>query len=302
MAEFNRDIERLPEKVDATLLIDNAATRSARVRDIAALFSNADQLATLNQSRMLTSLRSGYVLILMAGLSFITYADLYSQPYMIQLYVCFMAALLLVFRIEAFFGWQRKYLDYRALAEALRVQFYWAMAGVTMDRAHHFAHDSFHERREMQLGWIRNVMRVASLKSDALLSDASTQDVEHVVQSWIRDPEMGQSHYYERKSAERQRHHRTTRMMETTSMIIVMTVAVALIFREGGSLLTDVLIALVGFIPFVMAVRQNYAHRMAEKELIGQYQYFRRIFTSADALLARTTRDDTRQQILRALG
>ena len=62
--------------------------------------------------------------------------------------------------------WQRKYLDYRTLAEGLRVQFYWAAAGVTSGNVSKFAHDNFLQMQDTELGWIRNVMRVAGTECD----------------------------------------------------------------------------------------------------------------------------------------
>ena len=59
---------------------------------------------------------------------------------------------------------------------------------------------------------------------------------------------------------------------------------------------------LVGFVPVIVAVRQNYAHRTAEKELISQYQYFHRIFSNAAQLILRTGKYHTKKEILRALG
>ena len=59
-----------------------------------------------------------------------------------------------------------QYLDYRTLAEGLRVQFYWAAAGVTSGNVTKFAHDNFLQMQDTGLGWIRNVMRVAGIECD----------------------------------------------------------------------------------------------------------------------------------------
>jgi hypothetical protein len=60
-------------------------------------------------------------------------------------------------------GWHRKYLDYRALAEGLRIQSYWRRAGISLTRDHAFAHDDFLQKQNVELGWIRNVMRASGL-------------------------------------------------------------------------------------------------------------------------------------------
>ncbi len=61
-------------------------------------------------------------------------------------------------------AWHRKYLDYRALAEALRVDFFWEMAGVRKEFEGEFAHESFLQKQDIDLQWIRNAMRAVSLQ------------------------------------------------------------------------------------------------------------------------------------------
>ena len=81
--------------------------------------------------------------------------------------------------------WQRKYLDYRALAEGLRVQSYWRRAGIVDLHSPVFAHDNFMQKQDVELGWIRNVMRSASL--EGLLDPAATgpEQVDAVIREWI---------------------------------------------------------------------------------------------------------------------
>ena len=90
-------------------------------------------------------------------------------------------------------------------------------------------------------------------------------------------------------------------------MISFVIVLVAGVVLAGGSDRIDdttgnLLIALMGLFPFVFAVRQNYALRMAERELVAQYQHNQRIFTNAARLLQGTSEREAQQEILRALG
>ncbi|MFI4970531.1 MAG: hypothetical protein ACHP7D_10015, partial [Lysobacterales bacterium] len=50
------------------------------------------------------------------------------------------------------------------------------------------------------------------------------------------------------------------------------------------------------------AVREAYAYRKADKELIKQYRFMRRIFANARAALDRTHDAAAQREILRALG
>ncbi len=106
-------------------------------------------------------------------------------------------------------SWQRKYLDYRTLAEGLRVQFYWAAAGVTSGSVSKFAHDNFLQMQDTELGWIRNVMRVAGMECD-VAPNLDPRGVEFAVAEWIGDDKSGQLGYYRKKSAQRIVEHEST--------------------------------------------------------------------------------------------
>ncbi len=55
-------------------------------------------------------------------------------------------------------GLQDRFQDYRALAEGLRVEFYWRLA-----RVRESVYDHYLARQEGELDWIRNAMRAARL-------------------------------------------------------------------------------------------------------------------------------------------
>lgn len=304
MVEFNHDSASISVSDTSGLIessdIDSAA--KAGTESMEKLFQLSDQLAQKYQRVMFRALRLAYSFVALAALSFIVYADLYSERLMVYLYVILVGVVLVIFKVEEKLSWQRKYLDYRALAEALRVQFYWSLAGVQMRRRFHFSHDSFHERRDLELGWIRHVMRYASLEADNNLHRRSAEQTESVIDSWIRDPAQGQLTYYQRKAGESRVKTNRTQIVETASMLIVVLLAVTIVSLSEDSFLKNLLIASAGFLPIIAAIRQNYAHRTSERELMGQFHYFSRIFANADQLLQRTGNVETRREILRALG
>jgi hypothetical protein len=64
----------------------------------------------------------------------------------------------------------------------------------------------------------------------------------------------------------------------------------------------DPLIVLMGVLPLIAAVREAYAHKKAEKELIKQYRFMERIFFNARDELDSAKSDRDRKAILKALG
>jgi hypothetical protein len=64
----------------------------------------------------------------------------------------------------------------------------------------------------------------------------------------------------------------------------------------------DWLLVLMGILPLIAAVREAYAHKKAERELIKQYQFMGRIFSNARRKLDNARNDAEQRAVLRALG
>jgi hypothetical protein len=269
-----------------------------------AVFMAADWLAIHFQAKFTRALRGVYVLAALMGLAFIAYSDLRAQPVMVYLFLGFFFAGALIHRIGERRAWHRKYLDYRALAEGLRVQCYWVAAGVLADRVTKFAHDNFLQKQDVELGWIRNVMRYTGRLGD--ISPPSSAGVAFARREWVGDPHPGngQLAYYQRKAQERVAlGRRTARIGAFCLWSGIATAAVLAAFgnrmEEGWR---DLLIVLMGVLPLTVAIREAYAQKRAEKELIKQYVFMARIFSNARRQLENTDSDATRRKILKALG
>jgi hypothetical protein len=146
--------------------------------------------------------------------------------------------------------WHRKYIDYRALAEGLRVQRCWRRAGVTTINPSVFAHDHFMQKTDLELGWIRNVMRVPSMER---IGDAPVPDwaLESVIADWIGEIGVGgQLDYYNRKTDQRARMQRSTSALGQASLWLSFGTVVFLAFFQDllGSNLTSLLLAIWRFV------------------------------------------------------
>ena len=73
---------------------------------------------------------------------------------------------------------EARYLDYRALAEACRVQYFWKQAGVSACAADHFLRD---QRDELE--WLRQAVRTTELMPGHLALDANR--IDKVGRDWI---------------------------------------------------------------------------------------------------------------------
>jgi hypothetical protein len=305
--EFSHEAMQHAQEIDAEKYplykAEQADQLPPGVDDINFLFCIADWLAIRYQKKVLFALRATHLLAFFMGLMFILYSDFETWSW-------YMFAFLLFFLVSAGVqhqartqGWHRKYLDYRTLAEGLRVQFYWAVAGIRNESESKFTHDNFLQTQDPELGWIRNVMRVAGTRCD-VSPGANVSGLDFVLREWIGDATSGQLGYFAMKSTDRIRRNRITERLGRLSLLT--SIGVVLLFVAFGSVLAESwktpLMVFMGAMLLLYAIRQGYAYATAEKDLIKQYEFMLRLFENARRRLDNTDDPTEQRQILQALG
>lgn len=306
-SEFSRDATKFADHIETSQTKMGDVARSDRLlaglQDIERLFGTADWLAIHYQRKALQTLRMSHLLAFVMGFLFILYSDLGAQQIFLLAFLVFFLVAAGLQYFENRQGWRRKYLDYRALAEGLRVQYYWAAAGVTSDNRSKFTHDNFLQTQDPELGWIRNVMRVSGIRCDAA-TNPDQAGFDSVIRAWIGDAKSGQLGYYRKQLNHLVRHHRTTERLGQLSLLT--SIVIVAVFVVGGSALpfhlNDPLTVVMGAALLLYAVRHAYARSVGEKELIKQYEFMLRIFESASRRLEKAEDLAEKRLVLRALG
>ena len=237
-------------------------------------------------------------------MGYLSYTDLQSTPLIIGGIIGLMLFAVVNNALAVRGSWQRKYLDYRTLAEGLRVQFYWAAAGVTSGSVSKFAHDNFLQMQDTELGWIRNVMRVAGMECDVAPNLEPRGVRVRACEEWIGDDKSGQLGYYRKKSAQRIVEHEATLRIGRLGIWTTIIALTALLF-VGSQLSDDVrtpVVYLMGVVLLMVGIRQSYAKTTAEAELIKQYEFMYRIFRNARRRIDDADNDGDKRRILKILG
>jgi hypothetical protein len=265
---------------------------------------SVDAMAVHYQRRMLGAMRAIHALAVLMGLSFLLYSDLGAPDWMLWVFLLFFVVGLQIAITAHRRDWHRKYIDYRALAEGLRVQSFWRRAGLSMTGDPEFAHDNFMQKQDVELGWIRNVMRQVGLLPLPASSDPA-QAVDEVIEDWVGRPgSSGQLAYYERKAALRERHHLRTQALGAACLWTGIGISLFLALFHGGlgNASRNLLVTTMGALSLIAAVREAYAYRKADKELVKQYRFMHRIYRNARIALDATQSIQAKREILRALG
>lgn len=271
----------------------------------AQLFNIADRLAIHFQRRVNRSLLAIHTLAVMMGLVFLVYSE-YSVPrYVLWVFLALFFAGVALHTTGNRRQWHRKYLDYRALAEALRVQLYWNLAGVVEARSVAFAYENFLQKQDVELGWIRHIMRVASThRAGGAEPDAAW--VPWVIDHWVgtAGSGKGQLAYYSSREVRNSVNYRRTEFLGAACLWA--GIAVAIFLATAGGYFSvqqqQVLLVLMGILPLIAGIRDTISHKRAEKELIKQYRFMARIFSNARRLLDAPTSTAFQRRVLKALG
>jgi hypothetical protein len=309
LVQYGHDRKRFAEAIESqsySLLSGLEELKvPAEIEEVDRKFGAADWLAIYYRKRVSAGLLATHMLAVLMGLAFIVYSEFEGMDWLVLVFLALFFCGVGLFLWSERRQWHRKYLDYRALAEGLRVQLYWLMSGVVDTSSIEFAYDNFLQKQDVDLGWIRHVMRSVSLAQDRE-DRPDTSWVDWVITNWVGRPGDldGQLAYYQYKSTIKEKAFRRTELLGNISLWLGISLAVVLYAASGrlGQNQHQVLLVLMGVLPLFAAVRSAYSHQKADKELIKQYRFMSRVFGNAHRLLKETHDIDMKRQVLRALG
>jgi hypothetical protein len=166
-------------------------------------------------------------------------------------------------------------------------------------------YDSFLQKQDVDLSWIRHAMRGTGLLRDEDFLPVPAW-LQWVVRHWIGDAQGrgGQLEYFRRGGELRERAYRWTTRLGDGALLAGLGGAAVLLFAGTrlGSGSQQALMLGMGLLPLLAGIREAYSHKKADKELIKQFRFMQRLFASCRERLSRA-RDDTEvRQLLLALG
>jgi hypothetical protein len=293
---FNAEVAALepdgvPEQALASLFEGPGGHAIAAARESASvsapywceLYKLADAVAQVGQRRFIRDWRvllgTGFGAIVV----FEVFAHLYAHWPLLVVYATAFAFALYWFLYARRYEHQERFLDYRALAESLRVAIYWKLAGIATSVAE--AHPI---KQPSELAWVKIVLRTLDLLhavKQAPAVPATIAAQETVRELWVN----GQKSYFERTSW---RNHRTAEMLETRSLLALLSspvigaaLALWMGFGHPPEIGEHVLIVLMGILGGLAAVVAGYTEKLAHHAHARQYDRMRMLFAQALALI-----------------
>lgn len=205
--------------------------------------------------------------------------------------------------------WQDRHQDYRALAEGLRVEFFWRLGGVSTSVA-----DNYLRKQRSELDWIRIAVRNLSERA-ATLSDVASEPatcLALVREHWVQN----QSRYFARAAHrddhELERYERGIKGLIVASPLIALATALVGVipsplgeWMHHQPLVHKLLIIAVFVLAGVAGVLHTYVDKRALSQHSKQYERMATLFGLADQRLTKRLAEqrwDEARLILLELG
>ena len=283
----------------ARALLPDIDSRPAGGRTLAYAFAAADLLARHYQKITRVMLRLTLACAATLALIFELYAEIVHSRLLPAAYLAAFASLTVILLWQGRRDVQGRYLDYRALAEGLRVQFYWRLAGL-----HESASSSYLRKQADELRWIREALRAA-----AALPPPDTAHPELAIEHWVG----GQADYYaDRAHSQRHRLHVLERRSRFFLGAGLLATSLVVVFWDQLETLPTWhrwIVVLMGLAPIAAALWEAYAERLGLRTQVNQYARFAGIFRRAKRFAERLERHPGRHDrhhalvaLLRELG
>jgi hypothetical protein len=268
-------------------LQDGLPALAPELQRIAQLFAIADELAIRFQRRSKRAIKLLFLLAFGGIAAFEAYAhmDLAAAvvPYVLLTLLAYGLYLWVTSR-----GFDDKHLDYRALAEAWRVQFYWRLSGVAAAPAEYCLRYRLPESE-----WVRTVLRAADLQRPSAASPAATEAaaLPLVVDRWVR----AQYDFFTR-AEQRDEHHleqlewraKVFARLSFAGVILFVVLSTAELFEVGPELTEGqhhMIVVAIAVLAAAAAMIHGYIEKLALAAQVKRYQRMRRLFQSALRLL-----------------
>jgi hypothetical protein len=204
----------------------------------------------------------------------------------------YMAAFIAIFTLYpvAILGQhQERFLDYRALAEALRVTVFWRLGGIEG------AADAYPIKMPRELAWVKTCLLMQELLDKATPAGAAPTLLNRASYDWIRRIWIkGQFDWFTEKALT---HFKAARLWARWSTAFLFVVAAftaglfALVLREAtvhGEPIHDLFLFAMGILPGIAAIFVGYSEKLAFDAQARQYDRMAEVFGQADAILPPT--------------
>lgn len=311
---FNRDALRLAPELAARretsrtdLLPEDEATQlTPGLRAVRDAYGLADALALHFQRRTYGALAALFWGVFGVAVLFTVYGYLWKNLSVLVGYLVALGTVNLLWYVVKRRDYQNKFQDYRTLAEGLRVQFFWGLAGLQCSVT-----TSYLRKQRSELEWIRNALRAVSMWLAGIASPFDehkgpdgARRLRLLLRYWVEP----QNDYFAKAARRDEATHALLRVLTKTFFAMSLgfsAIAAASFLAKQGTLaawfpsvrlltswleanhwVNETLTALMALAAVTAALLHNYAEKRALSEHAKHYARMSMLFASAKVRLS----------------
>jgi len=267
--KFNAESEKLKKEEIEESRKDLADRASDKEKFVSYIFAKADVLAKRYKKAWQISNMFLIALGLLTTLIFVIYF-LINNNYLLLIYGILFTLFAIFFKfLNVFRGYHQKYVDYRVLAEGLRILFFMRMAGL-----HEYPEDYYLKKHRINFRWGRDIMRSANIFDPQPDPDFST-----IEKYWINT----ELDFYRTKVSENNRKLRIYKNLSLaffSSSILMILITIVFVFMNIDNYLI-ILFSLITVLPVISGAFETYVSRNAFTYNSKQYSIMKDIFERA---------------------
>lgn len=315
---FNKDA--VEQSKEYLFPIEKQGGLSEGLKNILDVFGNADALAQQNQKPVHHAIMILPISVVLAFFFFGAFDELWSKSFVLLLFPVILGFGYLYFRKINKKNHETKYLDYRVLAEGLRVQFFWKYMSSPEN-----AYESYLRKYKGEIGWIAQAIRSASLSANIeKLRFSNSRDkcsvLETVSIHWVEDQKTYFEGKVQKNKHESDKQERTTKRFFIAAFFLVLGLFFmkAIALYQDGSLanimnmedikewgIYSVILVLVDTCIAIGAGYQVYVEKRAFADEVKQYQRMESLFARGKSIIAGLIKEnklDEVEQVLIEIG
>lgn len=247
------------------------------------VYAASDIMALWFQKRRKHTMISLFVLGVCSLLFFELYAHAFSNlPWVLAFYPATLGIACLLLARAKRNHYQDRHLDYRTLAEGLRVQLYWQIA--KLDES---VSDYYLPRHQGELVWLRYALRNCDLSTtcaEKYTNKPTLDDLGFVKNNWVKDQAQFFSKAYSRDNARHDRQKKWTMAMFSGGLLLAIIFILMNSLGPHNHFIESIhapLIIIIVLSAAIAAAIEGYAEKMAVSEQAKQYHRMSTLFNDA---------------------
>lgn len=273
--ELNRSLAKMPEdtiRKSENYLFEDQHTLSGPMTMLRRYFAVIDATAIGNQKVNNLVTASLFVLGFIILFFFEWYKHLGLDPNMLIATTGLIVVAYVIFRLSHQWHNHSRFLENRALAEALRIQFFWELGGVKRPVAEYIL-----RIHKAELNWIKYILHaIYGLCYEGALHAGADRQIKS---SWLTD----QRQYFDKRIALIHRIHKRHEIISRTALALAFAAIVSIFFLEKyyeEHHLLHPIIVVIGSLFGIFAISKGYVEKKGYSQILNQYTLMRDIYAS----------------------